>query len=204
MAAIQYWPFDDAYQLPSAVSAVDFRAAFQPEAGGPIARPRGTGAIANVPLSFLVSEAQQATFEAWFKDDIALGSTRFIYRFKPGGVVRWFIFASGESPYQLDFDRYPHNRLTMNLVRLPQIPWFASYVPANSSRAPAWVADYDGGVYGVGADKIAASALPLIAGSYYVTRITTSGTTSGNETLIAGDITEAQPVGTNTIIGFEI
>lgn len=203
-ATIPYWPLDAAYQLPPDLAAVDFRASFQPTAGAPIARPRGTGAIAQVNLPYLISDAQQATFETWFKDEIALGATRFVYRMKPMGDVRWFIFAADTTPYQFGYGDYPHIRLSCALVRYPQIPWFSDYVIAGESRTPAWVADYDGGVYGIGADKVAASALPTIAGSYYVTRITTGGTSSTNETLTAGDITSTQPVGTLTIIGYDL
>ena len=183
---------------------MDFRAAFQPTAGAPIARPRGTGAIKQVNLPVLISSAQETAFETWFKDEIALGATRFVLRLKPGSQVGWYIFAADTTPYQFGYEDFPHIRLSCALVRYAQTPWFADYVIAGESRTPAWVADYDGGVYGIGADKVAASALPTIAGSYYVTRITTGGASSTNETLTAGDITSTQPVGTLTIIGYDL
>lgn len=205
MTSIPYWPTT----LPqSPISAfeggpVDYRDVFQPDRGGPITRPRGTGAISRYSVPFIFTLAQLATFETWHTTTLGQGSARFIMRTKPQNDVRWWKFAAADSAYKIQYPGPEVVRVSMQLVRYPHTPWFAQYVMSDSSWSPAWVADYDNGIYGIGADKVAASELTTIAGTYYVVRNTTSGTTEGEEVLAAGDIPATAPAGTRSIIGYD-
>lgn len=178
----------------------DVRAQFEPEFGPSITRPRVSVAVVAHDAQFTFEDAEIATFESFFANDLAQGTARFVWRDPVDGTPYWWRFAG---PYS---KRHPITRVatvSASLLRLPNIVWFTDYVRTGNSRSPAWVADYENGVYGIGTEKVPASDLPSISGTYFVVRVTSGGTTEGEETLVAGDITEAQPVGTDRIVGYD-
>lgn len=185
---------------------VDDRASFSTDQGEPIERPLTTDApeVYDVTLRVL-SKAQYAIFKAWFKDDLRRGPKRFIFRDPVTDNPVWCKMIKGNPPYQImpaSGGQYLGVRFQMML--LPGTPWFADYIPADSCRVPYFVADYGEGVYGIDGQTVAASALPTIAGTYWVQRTTTTAITEAQETLVATDIPASAPAGTTKILGFEI
>lgn len=205
--SVPYWP-ETLPQVPVpggwSGSPMLARSTFEPDVGEPIGRPRMTGAVWSwsgrlPPLTL----AQRATLKSFVETDLAQGTARFVWRCPLDGLAYWWKFPP-QSGYSVGSITPALVGAGIELLQLPVVPWFAPYVYASSSKPPAFVADYDGGVYGVGADPTAAAALEDVAGTYLVARTTGSGTTEAEETLTAGDITSAQPAGTLKIVGWAV
>ncbi|KRS17534.1 hypothetical protein XM52_13745 [Roseovarius indicus] len=168
-------------------------------------RPLTTAApeVFNVTFRVLTLD-QYATFKTWYETDLRFGVNRFIFR---DPLVRrpvWFKMLGGDPPFQVSASGGKYVNLQARLMRLPGVPWFSDYIPSGVCRVPYFVADYAEGVYGIDGQTVAASALPTIAGTYWVQRTTTTSITEAQETLVATDIPATAPAGTTKILGFEI
>ena len=179
--------------------------AFQPERGPDITRPIGTGSSEQFGLSLPPLSSQDfKVFDDWYQGTLGQGSHSFIWRHPFTLAVRWCKFdVSGGRGYSLA----PWGRrkvvVGFQIFVQPAIPWFADYIPAGVSRVPYFVADYANGVYGIDGKTVAASALPTIAGTFWVQRTTTTEITEAQETLVAAEIPASAPGTTTKIIGFE-
>lgn len=207
---IQHWPLGIP-QKPAAGrvsgSVVDTRAEFGTDAGVPITRPRTSGApeLFQVTLVPMLNQGEFDVFRRWVASDLGQGASRFVWRDPLTNEVRFFKLAGGERRlYQVERieTRPARTRVQMTVMMLPGVPWFADYVPQDSSRVPDFVADYGEGVYGVAGKKVAASALEDIAGEYFTVTTDAAAVTRKVETLTAGDIPETAPAGVSSIIGF--
>lgn len=210
MTTTLYWPESLPQEATVEYSGYpqDARYSFQPDRGPSIDRRRTTGAarVCSVALPVLTLD-QFNTFETWFEDDLVHGVERFIWRDSlTGGVFIWKFRGGQEMPYQWRASSDELVKVTMTLMRLPAAPWFADYVRDGSSKPPAFVADYDAGVYGIDGAKVPASSLPDIEGTYDLYTVDGSDveTFDASEVLTAGDITEAQPVDVNRYVGFSV
>ncbi|MDT8329099.1 MAG: hypothetical protein RQ750_17310 [Roseovarius sp.] len=183
------------------LSPVDVRATFEPEVGEPISRPRTTGAPFMADAEWVMVGAQISAFEAFYASSLGQGAARFAMREVTTNQLRLWRFMG---TYQRQFRKKDVATISAKLMMLPNVPWFAPYGREGLSTIPAWVADYENGVFGIDAVKATAAELPSISGTFLVRRVTTSQVTEGQEVIAAGDITEAQPVGTNLIIGYAI
>lgn len=170
---------------------------FQPEYGPPILRRRTTANPQVYDATFPnLSAAELAIFEAFFDDDLVGGAVSFAWR-DPirGDVARWMILSNGDLSYSITPRRGGLNDLSLRMMRLAGAPWWASYVRSGSSVVPQVVADWDAGVYGVGGEKVAASALPAVSGTFNVWSLSTSDveTYSAGVVIAAGDIPASAP-----------
>lgn len=201
---IAYWP-ETLPQAPAngfTFAPLDVQATFQPAVGPPISRPRTTGAPMEGQAGFTLINDQIQTFETFYGDTLAQGTVRFVLRDSVGDTgLRYWRFIG---VYTRRFSLKNIATVQAKILMLPGVPWFAPYGREGLSVVPSFVADYDEGVYGIDGVKGPASDLPSIAGTFLVRRITTASVTTGQETLTAGDITEAQPSGTLSIVGWPL
>lgn len=200
--SVPFWP--ETLPGPSTgldLSPQDVRAMFETEVGEPIGRPRTTGAPFIAEMQWKLIGNQIATFEAFYASNLGQGSQRFAMREVISGALRMWRFMT---PYKRQFPVKHVARVQATLMLLPGIPWFAPYVRAGLATVPDFVADYAGEVYGIDGLRKTAADLPDIAGTFLVRRVTTTKTTLGQEVLTAGDITEAQPSGTLSIVGYPL
>lgn len=182
-------------------SPVDVRATFEADIGEPISRPRSTGAPFMANMTFTLQGAQIATFEAFYATTLGQGAQRFAMREVISGDLRMWRFMGGYSR------RFPIKTVAIvqaQLMMLPGVPWFAPYARAGLSTVPYFVADYANGVYGIDGLRVTAADMPTVGGTYLVRRTTTATITEGQEVLNPGDITEAQPAGTTSIVGYSL
>lgn len=176
---------------------------FEAEDGPPIVRPRVTGETAVFSAVFPnLSDAQRATFEAWFRNDLRRGALAFAWRDPVDGTVgRWRIVPDTLA-YSFTSKGAGWHDLSLTLMRLPGTPWWAPYVLAGTTRVPHVVADYANAVFGVDSVKTAASAVALVAGIFDL--YTTDGTTTEElaKTVLAGDIPATAPGTVTKIVGY--
>lgn len=201
--SIPYWP-TSLPQSPATgleYSPADVRATFEADVGEPISRPRTTGAPFILEPQWTLTDGQIATFEAFYATDLGQGSQRFAMRDVVTGDLRMWRFLE---TYRRQFLVKRVARVQAKLMLLPGVPWFAPYAPTGFATVPAFVADYDNDIYGIDGLRKTAADLPDIEGTYLVKRITTTAITEAQETLTAGDITEAQPAGTLSIVGYPV
>lgn len=128
----------------------DVRASFQPEIGPPIERPRTTAEIEiwNMPLPPMTG-AQYATFEAFWRDTLAMGTLPFVWKHPVTGAVgRWKIMA-GQPAYAVDVLAPDLISVRFQAMRLPGATWFAPYLPAGTLIVPDLVLDFANQVYGI-------------------------------------------------------
>lgn len=199
---IKYWP-EGLPQSPETgmdMSPVGVLAEFAPDVGASIARPRTTGAPMIAEMSWVFEDGQIADFSEWFKS-LGQGAQKFAMRDVPMDAVRLWRFMS---PYRMRFLLKGRARVSARVMMLPGEPWFAPYNREGLSSVPSFVADYENGIYGIDGVKGVASDMPNIAGTFLVRRTKTWQVTFGQETLTAGDITQAQPPLTLRIEGFPV
>lgn len=196
-----YWPktLPVSYGVDLERTVVDVRAEFEVDVGEPISRPRTTGAPYMANPKWYMTDVQVQAFEQFYETTLAQGSRKFIMRDILRDTVRWWKFTG---PARAPYSSRNFAVVSANVLIFPHVPWFGSYVRNGESVVPSFVADYENDVYGIEGVRKTAADLPTIEGTYYVVRVTTSGTTEGEETLTAGDITEAQPAGTLRIVGY--
>ncbi len=148
-----YWP--SSIQLRPSVrysgGPMDNRGSFQPEIGEPVERPRTTANPELFEVAFEdLSVTDFAVFKAFFRDDLANGSNRFIWRDPLTDDPAWFRIVKNNPPYQMtaasggDFVQ-----LSMQVMRSAIDPWFASYVPGTSAAVPDLVLDFANQNFGV-------------------------------------------------------
>lgn len=200
---IPYWPetLPQSPQTGLDLSPQDVRATFTPAIGEPVSRPRTTGAPFIADAEWVFSGDQIGTFEAFYANDLGQGSQRFAMRDPISDELRMWRFID---TYRRQFPVKWVARVQAKIMRLPGAPWFAPYGRAGLSTVPAFVADYGSGFYGIDGAKATAADMPGISGTYLVRRTTTTTISEGQETLVAGDITAAQPAGTVKIVGYPL
>lgn len=202
---IPYWPtgIDQSISTDYSGGPTDTRAVFE-TIGGPITRPRVTGAPAVFSVNpFPMTQVEFAIFEAWVSDDLRSGALAFCLRDPLNNDPRmWKIMGGGETLYSTGMLGAVTVHVSLSLIRLPTRPWFAPYVPEGVSRVPDFVADYGEGVYGIAGKPVAASGLPSIAGDYLTVTTDASTVTRQSVTLAPGDIPSTAPAGVTSIIGF--
>ena len=203
--SVPFWPTSLPQKPLTSYSGgfMDNRASFQSDTGEPMERPLTTGVpeVYNVTFRVLTLD-QYAIFKEWYRTDLNFGVKRFIFRDPLVRQPVWFKLLRGDPPYQVTATGGQYVNLQARLMRLPGTPWFASYIPAKSCRVPYFVADYANGIYGIEGKTVAASALPTIAGTYWVQRTTTTAITEALEELEATDIPASAPGTTTKILGF--
>jgi len=198
-----FWPemLPVSYAVDLERTPMDVRARFEPDVGEPLYRPRMTGAIVQMSPSWFLTQAQIATFEAFYETDLAQGTKRFVVRDTLTDTPQYWKFST---PPRTRHRTRNSAILTADILVLPSTLWFSDYVKQGFSTVPAWVADYENDVYGIDGVKVAASELPTIEGTYLVRRVTTTTDSTQQETLTAGDITETAPADTTLIIGYDL
>ena len=203
--SLAYWPTSLPQKPLTSYSGgfMDNRASFQGDIGAPMERPLTTGVPEVFDVSFRVlTREQYAIFKEWYKTDLNHGINRFIFRDPLTQEPVWFKILKGSPPYQANASGEQYVSLSAKMMLIPGKPWFADYIPACVCRAPYFVADYEGGVFGINGKTVAASALPSIAGTYWVQRTTTTAITEALEELEATDIPASAPGTTTKILGF--
>lgn len=194
------WPL-----VTSTGGPIDARVSFQPEVGPPITRRRFTARIEEWQMAVVIeSRADLAVFEQWFDDETEAGALPFVWRHPVRRDVTRWKFTGEDSPYEKAFLSTDIVRVSFAAIMLPGIPWFAAYVPEYTVRLPAFVADYDAGVFGIGGETVPASEMPGIAGTFDVWTTDDQGVTVVAEgaTVTAGDVPASAPGGVDRIVGF--
>lgn len=135
----------------------DTRATFDPETGPPKMRARVTAEPWSASATFpSVDVAERAAFlDFW--EEIGRGARYFLWRDPDGGAIRKWIVAPGQS---LKFIKLPGNRwdVSLNLIRMPSTPWWASLIPDDRLVAPRAAYDLDRGLYHNGTAQVGAAA----------------------------------------------
>jgi len=127
------------------------RAQFQPDYGPPLIRRRTTADTFTYDATFPnLSTAERATFEAFWRDDLASGSRPFVM-LDPvtQEPARWLIAGDGNVPWSMTAKGAGWHDLTLRLVRLPGATWFTPYLPAGTLLVPDLVLDFAGQTYGI-------------------------------------------------------
>ena len=201
---IAAWPFQDPLMplRTSTGAPVDNLASFQPDVGPPLSRRRATARVQQWEMQVILDSFDKlAQFESWFEDDLQDGAMPFVWR-KPASkeVTKWRI---SPASYDKRFLGGPVVGLSFTALLLPNKLWFAPYVPENTVRLPAWVADYADGVYGVGDEKGAASTLSSVSGTFLVWERTASGQNKFYQDTFSEDVPQTAPGGVAWLVGFE-
>ncbi|MCU0909794.1 MAG: hypothetical protein MUE98_00175 [Rhodobacteraceae bacterium] len=150
-----------------------------------------------------LSNVQRTLFDGFFDEDLAGGTLAFAWRDPiDGDLALWRIRGDGDTPYSMTSKGAALHDLSLTLLRLPGVPWWAPYGLAGDNRAPYVVADYQGGVYGVAGQRTAAAAVALVAGTFDL--FTTDGATTAElaHVVAAGDIPATAPGTVTKIVGF--
>lgn len=206
---VPYWPAS-LPQLPWTQGfnggPVDSRASFDTEVGPPIDRPRTTALVRAYDARFgNLRAAQLATLDAFLVTELAQGSLPFAWR-DPifGDVARWKVIKNGNLLYSITPRRGDLAEASMKLMRLPGVPWWASYVRPNASQVPQVVADWNAGVYGINGEKVAASALPAVTGTFNVYSVSSTDveTFTAGVVITAGGIPTTAPIGVKRRVYF--
>jgi len=175
----------------------DTRARFDSEYGPPILRNRTTANPQMFDAAFRNLKLVDLTaFEAFYAGDLGNGVRAFAWRDPVrGDVALWKIIGNGEMAYSVTPRRADKHDLMLKMMRLPGTPWWASYVRAGESVVPQVVADWNAGVYGIGGAKVAASALPAVAGTFNVWSVSSTDveTYSAGVVIAPGDIPATAP-----------
>lgn len=181
---------------------IEAKRSFAPDTGGPIERPITTASIESWQLRVAVTDSVRLEqLKAWGRDDLGQWTQPFIWRHPhSGAITKWKFLApprtvrAGSNGFILSF----------SALCLPGTPWFAPYVPGTRARLPAWVADYDGGVYGVGDERGEASDLSAISGTYEVWEKRSNGTQGFTVRTYSGDVPTSAPAGVDWLVGFSL
>lgn len=175
---------------------LDNRVSFEPELGPPIERPRGTAVVEVFDIELPpMSSAQVEIYETWFRSDIAFGAIPYVWRDPiSDAVTRWKIL-KGDPTYRKSQTTKGKVIVTFRAMRLPSAPWYASYVRPMQFQPPQVVADWDAGVYGIGGQKVAASALPAVSGTFDVYSVSSTDveTFTAGVVIMPGDIPATAP-----------
>lgn len=200
---MKYWPFSDTFVplLQSTGAPVDQRAAFSPELGAPITRPRTTAQVEAWNLAVIFKGYDDyAAFEAWFRDDLAQGSLPFVWRHPYRQDVVRFKFDPGS--YSPSFLGAGNVRVTFSALTLPGRLFFAPYIPEGSARPPDWIADYDADRYWIGQEEVDAADLATISGSFLVLQQSLTFTQTFFTATYSGDVPQAAPATVDWLAGF--
>lgn len=164
-AGLRQFPRRDAFNG----GPVDTRAAFQTEIGVPIHRARFTANPETYDATFPnLTQSDLVLFRA-FITSLGRGVSPFAWRDPViGDPARWKILGNGARLYDVVPHGADRHDLTLKLMRLPGTPWWAAYVRPGKSVVPDVVADWNAGVFGIDGAKVAASALPAVAGTFDV------------------------------------
>jgi hypothetical protein len=175
---------------------------FEPDVGPPIDRPATTAVLESWSLRVMLeTRADLATLTAWGRTDLAQWALPFIWRHpRTRAITRWkflqpprHVQRSGEIV-----------EMSFSALCLPGVPWFAPYVPGDRARLPAWVADYAGGVYGVGDARGVVGDLAAVSGTFEVWEKRTNGTQGFGARTYSGDIPATAPTGVDWLVGFAL
>lgn len=185
-------------------AALDTRAAFQPEIGQAILRPRMTGRLTAWAMTLVrMTAAEFALFEAFVHDDLRSGSLPFVFRVPGvGGPVARFQFATGGELYRRRYLPQGLVQVSFDLLQLPGKLWFAPYVPAGRPRVPAWVADYGANRFWIGQEQVTASGLSAISGTFLVFQQQVAFTQTFFTATYAGDVPQTAPLNVDWLAGF--
>lgn len=176
---------------------MDTRASFVPEYGPPITRARTTAVPRTFDATFRnLKLAQMQAFEAFLATSLGGAVRSFSWR-DPifGDAALWKIMGSGGRIYDVMPRGADLHDLTLKLMRLPGTPWWAPYVRPGESIVPEVVADWTAGVYGIGGEKVLASALPAVTGTFNVYSVSSTDveTYSAGVVIAPGGIPASAP-----------
>jgi hypothetical protein len=175
----------------------DSRVQFQPSYGPPLQRARTTADPETWDGIFRnLKQADLLVLRAFVADDLARGTLAYSWRDPVfGDAALWRILGDGQRLYALTARGANLHDATLRLMRLPGSPWWGPYLRPAASRVPDVVADWDAGVYGIAGAKVAASALPLVAGTFDVYSTSTSDveTVALAQVITAGGIPATAP-----------
>lgn len=206
---VPFWPIA-MRQLPQRGSWTggpqDTRAQFKPEYGPPLVRRRTTAETEIYQALYPnLNATMRAAFRTFWATDLAGGVLSFCLRDPVSDEVgMWRIIGAGERAYDLVAKGAGLHDLTLQLMRLPGTPWFAPYMRAGSNRPPQVVADWFAGIYGINGKRVAASALPAVAGTFdvYSTSSTDVETFAAAQVITAGGIPSTAPALTKRRVYF--
>lgn len=198
--SVAHWP-ESLRQFPRRESyaggPVDTRVRFDPERGQPIFRA-GTTADPEVWQATFpnLTQADLLVFRAFYRDDLARGTLSYSWRDPVyGDAALWKILGDGTQAFNIVARGADRHDLTLRLMRLPGAPWWGPYLRPGASVVPQVVADWTGGVYGIGGAKVAASALPAVAGTFDVYSVSSTDveTFAAGQVITAGGIPASAP-----------
>ncbi len=201
---ITAWPLTDPLYPALDAEGADMFAprSFAPDVGPPIVRRAATSTVESFTLSAnLRSRDDLATLLAWWRDDLQQGMQPFVWRHPRTRSPAKFRFTSSIKHVQTGKERV---RASFDVLRLPGELWFASYIPAAGVTLPLWVADYAGGVYGVGDARGVVGDLAALSGTYLVWTKRSDGTQAFGSATYAGDIPSTAPTGVSWLVGFAL
>lgn len=185
---------------------LDTRAVFTPEYGPPIMRARTTAAPETFDATFRnLRLTQVQTFDTFVTSALGGGVRSFSWRDPVmGDPALWKILGNGGRLYDIVPRGADLHDLTLKLMRLPGTPWWAPYVRPGQSVVPQVVADWFAGVFGIAGDRVAASALPAVTGTFNVFSVSSTDveTFTAGVVITAGGIPATAPALTKRRIYF--
>ena len=206
---VPYWP-TALPQLPQREGfnggPLDTRAKFDAEYGPPIFRNRTTANPETYAASFRnLRLTAVAVFRAFYATDLGGGVRNFAWRDPvTGEPALWKILGGSDRAFEIVPRGADLHDLSLQLMRMPGTPWWSAYLRPAESRVPDVVADWDAGVYGIDGGKVAAAALPAVAGTFDVWSVSTSDveTFAAAQVITAGGIPATAPGGVKRRVYF--
>lgn len=185
---------------------LDTRVKFETEYGPPITRNRTTANPETYDATFRnLTLVQVAAFRTFYGTTLQGGVRNFAWRDPVvGDPALWKILGNGARAFDIVPRGADLHDLTLKLMRMPGTPWWSPYVRPGSSIVPSVVADWDAGVYGIDGAKVAASALPAVAGTFDVWSVSSSDveTFAAAQVITAGGIPATAPGGVKRRVYF--
>lgn len=185
----------------------DTRRSFQPEQGPPLMR-RSTTAEFFVYEGVIFPNLKAADRTVWadfVREDLQGGALAFSWQDPDLQQVFLWKITPGDFLYKLNNRGADLRDLTVSLERRPGPPWWSGYCLAGDNRAPAVVADYVNGVFGVNGIRGTAAQVAAAAGTFDVYTTSAPGGVVTSElahVVLAGDIPATAPGGVGLIRAF--
>ena len=185
---------------------VDTRVKFETEYGPPITRNRTTANPETYDATFRnLRLTSVAAFKTFYTTTLGGGVRNFAWRDPvTGDAALWKILGNGARAFDIVARGADLHDLTLKLMRMPGVPWWAGYVRPGESVVPDVVADWDAGVYGIAGAKVAAGALPAVTGTFNVWSVSSTDVETYSAAVVigAGDIPATAPALTKRRVYF--
>lgn len=123
-------------------------AAFEPEQGLEISRPRVSAAIHVLTFETpALTTSQMTTLRTFFEETLRGGAIAFSW-IDPRNNEAWLWKPTPDTPYRETDLGGGFTQVSLSLVRQPGRPWWSTYVMSDESTVPLLVLDFQNSIHG--------------------------------------------------------